>query len=119
MVHPFRKANKKFETMDRLLIEMEKFVNASNIVTRDSPLLSEIQNDVIQINQCCKNNDFYLKNGIKTLETALDSVGASVNELLRGNEKCSSYYKEQIQQQTYEIQNAVRSLLTGKGKISS
>ncbi|XP_065565465.1 angiopoietin-related protein 3-like [Artemia franciscana] len=114
MVHPFRKANKKFETMDRLLIEMEKFVNASNIVTRDSPLLSEIQNDVIQINQCCKNNDFYLKNGIKTLETALDSVGASVNELLRGNEKCNSYYKEQIQQQTYEIQNAVRSLLTGK-----
>lgn len=67
MLQPVRRANRKFESLDKVLSQLERVANASVIQQRrtEDKLLRD---DVASALECCRGNDVALRGLIKTIE---------------------------------------------------
>ncbi len=69
MLQPVRRANKKFDSLDKLLAQLDRVTNAS-LLRRDAD--KPLRDDVASLLECCRTNDV----GIRGLAKSVESLAA-------------------------------------------
>jgi hypothetical protein len=76
MLQPVRRANQKFGSLDKMLAQLEKMVNASSVLVRRDAELREITDDVAALLECCRGNDVGWRGLTKSVEALGESIKA-------------------------------------------
>lgn len=73
MLQPVRRANRRFETLDKVLVQLDKMANTSSVGRRDD---RELRDDVAAILECCRGNDAGVRGLVRTVEALGDTIRA-------------------------------------------
>ena len=116
MLQPVRRANRKFESLDKMLIHLEKLANSSvqqHVMNRgrvadDKQIVGTIQHDVASLLQCCRANDA----GVVALSKTFDNFISNFNAN-NTNDRCISQVELQhhLQQSRIDIVAEIRQLV--------
>ena len=73
MLQPVRRANKRFETLDKVLAQLDRAANGTAMARRDD---RQLRDDVASILECCRGNDANLRGLVRAVEALGDTVRA-------------------------------------------
>ncbi|XP_046649622.1 uncharacterized protein LOC124340891 isoform X2 [Daphnia pulicaria] len=76
MLQPVRRANQKFGSLDKMLVQLEKMVNASSVLVRRDAEVREITDDLAALLECCRGNDVGWRGLTKSLEALGEAIKA-------------------------------------------
>lgn len=71
MLQPIRRANRRFETLDKTLSQLDKVANSTSIGRRDD---RQLRDDVASILECCRGNDASLRGLVRTVEVLGETI---------------------------------------------
>lgn len=92
MLQPIRRANRRFETLDKTLSQLDKVANTSSIARRDD---RQLRDDVASVLECCRGNDANLRGLVRTVEV----LGETIRSGQTDDNRCATESDLQIRLQ--------------------
>lgn len=83
MLQPVRRANRRFETLDKVLTQLDKVANASSVARRDD---RQLRDDVAALLECCRGNDA----GVRGLARSVEALGETVRAGQTDENRCAA-----------------------------
>ena len=83
MLQPVRRANKRFETLDKVLTQLDKMANSSSVARRDD---RELRDDVAALLECCRGNDA----GVRGLARSVEALGETIRAGQTDENRCAA-----------------------------
>jgi hypothetical protein len=83
MLQPVRRANRRFENLDKVLLNLDKLINASlQVNSRDARghQVTAMQEDVTSVLQCCRANDVGVRAVARSIEVLSDNFHVQMGE---------------------------------------